>query len=157
MQEQTYRSNVVFEEDVEKYDISELIQQRAEKATTFALVSMIISGALFLLLIGSFLFALLFPAGFILAIIMLPISFVLTLIELALMVTAIILNIIALKNAIQQKKEFSLYKDGPEKDILEAKIKRGQIFTYIGVGVAALSLLLIIPLNVIEFLCSIIS
>ena len=140
----------------EEFEVSETIRHRARSAKNFALVSMILSGALFMLLIGSFSFALLIPSLGYFAILTLPISFFCSVLEGVLMIGAIILNIIALVNTGKQQKEFKLYNDGSEKDALQSTIRLGRIFTYIGMGVAALALLLIIPLNLLEFLLAII-
>lgn len=148
--------NFFEETNAEQYEVSEVIQQKANKAKNFALVAMIVSGALFLLLIGTFAFSMVFPSLGYLAILTIPISIAGAVIEVILMIGAIILNIIALVNAGKQQKEFKLYKDGPEKDALESTIKLGRIFTYIGAGVAALALILIGPLNFLEMILSII-
>ena len=139
----------------DKYEISEAIQQRACSARNFALISMIVSGVLFALLIGTFTFAMMFPSMGLLGILTLPFSIAGAVIEFILMISAIILNVIALVNSIKQQKEFKLYKDGPEKDRLQKTVTLGKIFTYIGVGVAALALIMIIPMNLLEFVLSI--
>lgn len=157
MNNQGWENNIdngFFVDDFEKYEVSEAIQERAQSAKNFALVSMIVSGVLFLLLIGSFGFSLLFPSVGFLAILALPLAIGCAVLEILLMIGAIVLNIIALVRAIKQRKEFNLYKDGPEKDKLETTLKLGRIFTYIGVGVAALALIMIIPLNLLEFVLS---
>ena len=140
--------------EFEKYEVSEVIQQRTNSAKNFALVSMIVSGILFLLLIGSYGFSLLFPSIGIWAIFTIPFYVACTILEGILMIGAIILNIIALINSSKQQKEFKLYNDGPEKDALKATINLGKIFTYVGAGVAALALILIVPLNFLEFVLS---
>lgn len=154
---ETENFDTYFEDSgADRYEVSEAIQQKANKAKNFALVAMIVSGALFLLLIGTFAFSMMFPSLGYLAILTIPISITGAVIEVILMIGAIILNIIALINASKQRKEFKLYKDGPEKDALESTIKLGRIFTYIGAGVAALALILIGPLNILEMILSII-
>ena len=139
----------------EKYDVTEAIQQRAKSAKVFSLVAMIVSCALFLLLVGTFAFAMVFPSMGIFAILTLPFSITTAVLEVILMIGAIVLNIIALVNTIKQQKEFKLYLDGPEKDALQATVNISKIFTFIGVGVAALALILILPLNILEFVLSI--
>ena len=146
----------LFEDDgSDRYEVSEVIIERAKNARNFALISMIVSCALLFLLVGTLSFSVMFPSSLVLAVITLPISIVGAIIEFILMIGAIILNIIALMNSIKQQKEFKLYVDGPEKDALEKAVKLGKIFTYIGVGVAALALVSIIPLNLMEFVLSI--
>ena len=150
---ETTSTDGFFDENSEKFEISELIQERAVKAKNFALAAMIVSGALFLIMIGSVVFSFLMFSP-ILTLISLPISIISVILEIVLMIGAIVMNIIALVNANKQQKELLLYTDGPEKDRLRKTVKLGQIFTYIGVGVAALSLFLIVPLNVLEFVLS---
>jgi hypothetical protein len=135
----------------DKYEISELIQERAKSAQTFALISMIVSGALLFLVIGSFIFQLMMFSP-LLSLLALPVTVISVILEIILMIGAIVMNIMALVNASKQSKELKLYNDGPDKDILSKTVKLGKIFTYIGVGVGALALVLIIPLNVLEFL-----
>ena len=158
MNDQFIETNSVvefYDEDFDKYEVNEFIQQTAKSAKNFALVSLIVSGVLFLLIVGSFVFAIMFPSGIVLAILTLPIAIACAVVEILLLIGAIVLNVIALINAGKQQKEFKLYNDGPEKDKLESTIKLGRIFTYIGAAIAGLALILILPLNIFEFLFSI--
>lgn len=147
-------NDVFYDNSFERYEVTDVIQQRAASAKNFALISMIVSCALLAILILSFGFALIFPSLGYLAILTIPISIICTLVEILIMIGAIVLNIIALSKAIKQQKEFKLYNDGPEKEALIKIINLGKIFTFIGVGVAVLSLILIVPLNILEFLFS---
>ncbi len=158
MNNEIYETTAVdqfFDNNTEKYEISELIQERAVKARTFALITMIVSGVCLILLLGSFAFSLFFPSFGLLALFTLPLTILGVVIEVILMIGAIAMNIIALVNANNQKKELKHYVDGPEKERLRSTVQLGQVFTYIGVGVAALALVLIFPLNLLEIVLSI--
>ncbi len=125
------------------------LDKNVTQARTIAIVGMALAAAYFIEGIASVIVAL-FPMPFIGILVFIFLS----LIEFALMVSSVVVNIVSLVKINPLSKTLSKVPECPEKKEIASKLNLAKVFSYIGIGVTAGSVLLLTILNFFELLLS---